>query len=196
MAYTTVPTYVTNQLITAAHANTYWRDNLNELFPHTAIGDLAYADTTTSLAALALGNTGHVLRSNGTKPVWDAIERTYPVRVVPIGVPVTVGDDAYHIFIPSDLNGCNLVDADACVDKKSTSGVVTVQIRNATKAVDMLSTPITIDKGEDTSYTAAAAPVINTNNNGVKTGNKIAIDVDGAGTGVEGLVVILRFELP
>ena len=115
---------------------------------------------------------------------------------MPIGVPVTVGDDAYHIFIPSDLNGCNLVDADACVDKKSTSGAVTVQIRNATKAVDMLSTPITIDKNENTSYTAAVAPVINTNNNNVKTSNKIAIDVNNADTNVKELVMILKFELP
>ena len=53
MAYTEIPTYVTNQLITAAHANTYWRDNVNELWPFTVEGDIAYASAASTLAALA-----------------------------------------------------------------------------------------------------------------------------------------------
>ncbi len=57
----------------------------------------------------------------------------------------------------------------------------------------MLSTSITIDASEFTSYSAATAPVINTSFDDVATGDRIAIDVDVAGTGTKGLGVILRF---
>jgi hypothetical protein len=57
----------------------------------------------------------------------------------------------------------------------------------------MLTTPITIDPGEFTSFTAATPAVINTANDLVATGDLIAIDVDVAGTGAKGLGVILEF---
>ena len=57
----------------------------------------------------------------------------------------------------------------------------------------MLTTKISIDASEFTSYTAAAAPVIDTGNDDVATGDLIAIDVDVAGTGAKGLGVILTF---
>lgn len=72
MAYTKIPTYVTNQLITAAHANTYWRDNVNELWPFTAAGGIAYASTASTLAALAKGKLGQVLRAGASLPVYGS----------------------------------------------------------------------------------------------------------------------------
>jgi len=72
MAYTEIPTYVTNQLITAAHANTYWRDNVNELWPFTAKGDIAYASAASTLAALAKGELGQVLRAGASLPVYGS----------------------------------------------------------------------------------------------------------------------------
>ena len=72
MAYTEIPTYVTNQLITAAHANTYWRDNVNELWPFTAEGDIAYASAASTLAALAKGDLGQVLRAGASLPVYGS----------------------------------------------------------------------------------------------------------------------------
>lgn len=196
MAFSVVPTYVTNQLITSAHGNSYWRDNLNALFPHTAIGDIAYADSTSTLAALAIGNTGHVIKSSGSAPVWDALERIYPVRVFVKTVALSVADGIESIYIPAELNGCNLVGVAAIVDTVSSSGVVTVQVRNVTDAVDMLSTAITIDENERNSYTAAVQPVIDTTKDDVVTGDEIAIDVDVKGTGTKGLTVYLKFELP
>lgn len=196
MARTEVPTYVTNQLVTAAHANTYWRDNLNELWPFTTAGDLAYASAAATLARLAIGNTGHVVKSNGSLPVWDAVERTIHWRIVPNTVDISIGDGADYFTIPSDLNGCNLVDADAAVDTPSTSGLPSIMIRNVTQTADMLTTPITIDENEYNSFTAATQPVIDTSNDHVVTGDRIAVDVDAIGTGTKGLVVILRFELP
>lgn len=109
---------------------------------------------------------------------------------------VTTGDGKLIFYIPPKLNGWNLVDADAAVSTVSSSGTPTIQIRNITDTQDMLSTRITIDANEKTSYTAAAAPAINATYDDVATGDEIAIDVDVAGTGTKGLTVLLTFQLP
>ena len=96
--------------------------------------------------------------------------------------------------VPSDLTGMDLTDADACVYTVSSSGLPSFQIHNLTDTSDMLSTNITIDASEFSSYTATTAPVINTSNDDVVTGDRIRIDVDGAGTGTKGLDIILVFE--
>lgn len=98
--------------------------------------------------------------------------------------------------VPSELNGYNLVDADASVFTVSSSGTPTIQIHNLTDAQDMLSTRITIDANELTSYSAATQPVINATYDDVATGDQLRIDCDVAGTGTKGLVVILTFQLP
>jgi hypothetical protein len=90
----------------------------------------------------------------------------------------------------------NLTGAHAFVTTVSSSGLPTVQIRNVTDAVDMLSTKVSIDASEFTSYSAATAPVIDTSKDDVATGDLIAVDVDVAGTGAKGLGVILTFQLP
>jgi len=117
-------------------------------------------------------------------------------RVVRRGTALTVGDDKDAIFLPLKLNGWNLVSAHACVDTASAAGAVSVAIWNVTDGVDVLSTNITIDAGDKTSYTAAVPAVINAANDDVDTGDEWRCDVDGAGTTVDGLVLILRFELP
>jgi hypothetical protein len=99
-------------------------------------------------------------------------------------------------MVPTLLNGRNLTEAHAFVSTVSSSGLPTVQIRNITKAADMLSTRITIDASEFTSYTAATAPVIDTAHDDVSTGDLIAIDIDVAGTGAKGLGVVLTFSTP
>ena len=86
-----------------------------------------------------------------------------------------------------------MVDADACVSTVSSSGTPTIQIYNVSQTVDMLSTRITIDANEKTSWTAATPPVIDGANNLVYTGEELRIDVDVAGTGAKGLTVILVF---
>jgi hypothetical protein len=42
-------------------------------FASYAVGNLLYADTTTTLAKLSIGTTGQALVSNGTAPVWGAV---------------------------------------------------------------------------------------------------------------------------
>ena len=72
MSYTQVPTYTTNQLITASHANTYWRDNINALWPFTNAGDIAFASDADDLVRLAIGAAGSMLKVNAgaTAPEW------------------------------------------------------------------------------------------------------------------------------
>jgi hypothetical protein len=60
----------------------------------------------------------------------------------------------------------------------------------------MLSTNITVDATEYTSYTAATAPVINTSYDDVATGDLIKIKCTVAGTGTKGSGIILVFQKP
>lgn len=112
--------------------------------------------------------------------------------------PSATGDGKVHFMIPPELNGMNLVDADGVVTTVSSSGTPTFAIRRerSGSAVDMLSTNITIDANEKTSYTAATAPVINASNDDVATGDIIYVDLDVVGTGAKGHGVVLSFQLP
>jgi hypothetical protein len=125
-------------------------------------------------------------------------DRDYLVATVRIKVysdqgTIATGDGQYILPIDEALAGLNLVSAHAFVTTASSSGLVTVQIRNVTQAADMLSTAITIDASETSSYTAATPPVIDTNNDDVALADLVAVDVDTAGTGAKGLYVVLRF---
>jgi len=115
------------------------------------------------------------------------------IKVFSDTTTVTAGDGKFVFAISTDLDGCALWKAAAFVSTVSSSGLPTVQIRNITQAVDMLSTRITIDASEFTSYSAATAPVINQANALVAEADLIAVDVDVAGTGAKGLGVILSF---
>jgi hypothetical protein len=108
--------------------------------------------------------------------------------------PVTTGEDKVIFCIPSDYNALKLIDADAYVTTNSTSGLPSIGIRNGATQ-EMLTTNITIDANEATSYTAATQPVIDTasSHDLVSTGDLLHIDIDVAGTGAKGLGIILRF---
>lgn len=124
------------------------------------------------------------------------LEAILQIKVFADTDTVTIGDGKIIIVVSDDMDGMNLVDADAAVTTVSSSGTPTVQIRNITQAADMLTTRITIDVSEFTSYTAATPPVVDTANDDVATGNLIAVDVDVAGTGAKGLIVTLSFSQP
>lgn len=112
-----------------------------------------------------------------------------------LGVVDGVGDLIFPI--PSTLNGWNLTSAHAVLTKEnSSSGTPTFQIHNLTDGVDMLSTRITVDENEYTSYTAAAQSVVDTTKDDVATGDRIRFDCDVAGTGVLGLAIIMTFQIP
>lgn len=134
-----------------------------------------------------------------------------PVRVVQLVVfdfttTVTTGDGKFYFKITSELNGMNLIAVDAHVITVSSSGAVNVDLARCAAVAtgnacsgtvaDMLSTNLTIDANEEKSSTAATPAVIDTANDDVATNQIIRVDVDGAGTGTQGLIVTLSFQLP
>lgn len=125
--------------------------------------------------------------------------RLVEVQTIAAGTAVATGDGNGNVrfFIPSILNGWNLVSVAAAVVTAGTTNTTDIQIHNVTQAADMLSTKITIDSGEKTSYTAATPPVIDGGNDDVATGDEIRFDVDAISTTPpQGLVIILGFQLP
>lgn len=126
----------------------------------------------------------------------DYGKRIMEIKVVDDATALTTWDWKVVIVIPAELNWWNLVAAHAMVSTVSSSWTPTYQIRNVTQTADMLSTRITIDANEYTSYTAATASVIDTSNDDVATGDRIAIDKDVAGTGEKWDTIVLSFQLP
>ncbi len=126
----------------------------------------------------------------------DYGKRVVEVKVFDDATAATTGDGKIIWFTPVEMSGYNLVDVECFVTGVSSSGALTMQIRNVTQAADMLSTAVTIDVSENSSLTAATPPAIDGANDDVATGDLIAVDVDGAGTSAEGLGCVASFQLP
>jgi hypothetical protein len=120
----------------------------------------------------------------------------YPHRLVSIWIPLngatalTTGDKAY-LRIPAKLNGGVLSAVAAACKVGSSSGVVTLLVKNG--ATSMLTTNITLDETETDTLTALTAAVIDAANDDIATGNLIEISCSGAGTGVTYCGVELTF---
>ena len=125
---------------------------------------------------------------------WRNVGRIIELKIIDDTTVLTTGDGKLSFCIPASLDGSVLRQVAAFVSTVSSSGTPTIQIRNVTDSVDMLSTRITIDANEKTSYTAAAPAVIDPTKNILQKGDIIAIDVDVAGTGAKGLGVILELQ--
>lgn len=131
-------------------------------------------------------------------PPGTAPERTGCVMMNPADNSIgslTAGASKSVIRIPVELNGMRLYSVGASTSTPSSVGAISVQYRRvrAGVSVNMLTTPITIDVGEYDS-TTAVAPVINTANDDVLTGDQIHFDVVTAGSGSLGLVVSFSFQ--
>jgi hypothetical protein len=113
-------------------------------------------------------------------------------------VDTSVGDGAGYFHIPPDFDGMNLTYVHAKVITAGVTGSLGIQIHNVTKAVDMLSTKITIDTTETGSDTAAVPAAIDVTNDDVATNDLLRIDVDAihTGTAAKGLLITLGFETP
>lgn len=166
--------------------------NLKQAATSSATG---VAELATSAEVTTGTDTGRVVTPEGLSHSTYGKE-FIQIKVIDDATVLTTGDGKFHFFIPAELNGYNLVTAHAGVSTVSSSGTPTIQIANVTQAADMLSTRITIDANEKTSYTAATAPVIDTSNDDVATGDELRIDSDVAGTGAKGLAILLAFQLP
>lgn len=108
---------------------------------------------------------------------------------------LTSGDGkAYFPRIPSYMNGWNIIEVAA--NMVAGTGAVTIMIHNLTQAADILSTALTIDANEKDSKDAATPAVIDTAEDDLQTGDRLRIDIDGAGTGTTWLDVQFTAQLP
>jgi hypothetical protein len=110
-------------------------------------------------------------------------------------VDAATGDGQAFWFVPAHMNGWVLTAVEAGADTPGTASSTLIQIRNATQALDMLSTRIGIDANEAHSKDAGA-PVIDASNDTVAYGDKIVVDIDQLATGTRGLQVHAIFSAP
>lgn len=105
-----------------------------------------------------------------------------------------VGNGKIIFCIPAEMNQMSLLSAHAYLST-SAPGDTKIMVRNQSNIMnaDMLSTPITIDTYEPTSYTANVQAVVNPIFKQVATGDLIAIDVDQVAPASKGLGVVLIF---
>lgn len=128
--------------------------------------------------------------------VVDNFAYLYALRSVATWIPLngatalTTGDKAY-MRIPAKMNGWVLTGVAAACKVASSSGVVTLLVKNG--ATSMLTTNITLDETETDTSTALTPAVIDTAHDDVATGNFIEISCSGAGTGVTYCGVELTF---
>ena len=167
--------------------------------------DLAASTTTAGVAELAI-NTEVDTGSDATRAVTpDALAGSSIFGVKSIvaqlnGTTALTTSEKVYFRIPPSMNGMNLVSVrGACgtgAAGSSSSGTPTFTVKNVTDNQQMLSTSLTIDAGEYTSATAAAAVAINATYDDVATDDLIEIAVTTAGTGVTYATVTLGFQLP
>lgn len=138
-------------------------------------------------------NTDAVDNLNYLKSKADRRFCIFPV--IAYSAALSTGTPLNQITLSSELNGFNLVDADAGVHTPSSSGAPTIQIYNVRHGANVLSTAITIDASEYTSYTAATAPAINGSYDDVQSGDRYRFNVSAAGTGTAGLDVMMSWLL-
>ncbi len=160
-----------------------------------AEGDILYRNATV-WARLVKGAANTVLTMGANDPAWTQPTKLVYLKVIADDATLQTGDGKLYFTVPASLTGMNLIGAHAAVYTVSSSGTPTVQIHNLTDTVDMLSTLITIDGGEYSSYTALTPPVIDTTKDDIVTGDRLRVDVDVSGTGTKGLEVILTFQTP
>ena len=159
----------------------------------TPAGGLAADDVAEALSELDTEKTTAAAALAAAQTEIADQKRVVEVLVTdPNGSSLTTGDGKAYFGIPVLLNGHNLVAVIGFLTGASSSGSVTVQIHNVTQAADMLSSVLTITASSNSSTTAT----IDTANDDVATGDIIRIDIDGAGTSAEGLIVALTFEAP
>ncbi len=134
------------------------------------------------------------LDGNLPKKRWKSTGRIVEIKVIDNVTTLVTGDLQADFCVPATLDGAVLQEAQAWLTTASSSGLPTIQIRNVTQSVDMLSTKITVDANETTSYTAATPSVVDVTKNIFRKGDVISIDIDGAGTGAKGLGIILELQ--
>lgn len=108
--------------------------------------------------------------------------------------------DAEELLVTDDMDGLTLLAVAAGVKVVSSSGAISTNLylidTDGTELGAMLSTALTIDAGERSSYTAATAAAIDPAFATVAVGQSIRFDIVGAGTGAKGLQFYLDLGQP
>lgn len=195
MAFNNSFTAVTGATYTAAQYNTHTRDNFSAIWAYTTAGDIVYATSSTALARLGIGTAGYILGSSGSAPLW--VDGTRYISMPLNGdVALTTGDGQAYFDIGPGLAGYNITFVGLI--RASGTGVPLVQLARIRSgaAVDVLSTRVSIDSGETSSSTAAAAPVINASNDDLASRDILRADVDTSGTSTLYCVLTVGVKLP
>lgn len=122
------------------------------------------------------------------------LNRTLVIKAIADGLPTYVADGVARIVLPSNFDQLVLDKVGAHVYTAATGSTTIVQIHNETRGVDMLSTRIEIDAGENDTSTSATPPVINPSNERVYNGDVLRFDIDQIGSSTAALGLELRLE--
>jgi len=166
----------------AADGILLWDDSQSQN-EYAAIGSGLSYDGTTLTATAAGGDPNRL-------PTFSVTTTTTSPTTTSGG---NAAGDAY-IVIPAELNGYTVTTQIASVFTPTTSGTLTMNVRNFTDNVNVYSTAITIDNTEYNTTTAATPAVIA--NGSLATGDRLGVQVTDTGTGAKGLQVILTAEAP
>lgn len=176
-----------------------WESGLGTYSSANTLTRTTVHQSTNSDAAVNFGAGTKYVALSTTASFFDGIKTDTITLLVsdPSGSAITTGDGKAFYRVPSTLNGKILVACAAVLDTAGTGGGFLCQLRRkrAGSDVDMLSTRISLDSGENDSKDATAAPAINASNDDVATGDRIYIDLDGVPTGGKGLAVEMQFRL-
>ena len=145
----------------------------------TTKGDMV--DYNTARQRLAIGSTGQVLAVAGGLPVWsDASSITHSIAMEIAAsdetTALTVADDKVTFRMPYNMTlNAGIAGVRASLTTAgTTSGVTTIDIEQGGSSI--LSTLLTIDYGELTSYTAATPVVVGTT--ALTDNSEITVNVD------------------
>lgn len=164
---------------------------------YTAAGDLLIATGSATPAVLAKPSTATGVLQETTAGVgsWRAIKQTVQQIVVPELTEVDTVSGVAYFYVPSTMNGYNLVRAQAMVKTAGTTGATTIQVRNMTKypGNDALSAAISIASAG----TVGTPGTVDAARDDVSTDDQIKIYVTAQSTTKpKGLWVVLEFQLP
>lgn len=172
-------------------------------------GDCATNCMTVDASAVTGSKTATLPNHSGQIPIVVNSRKIVQIEIFAPGVAATTGDGKAYFRIPTSLNGMNLVAVTANVFTAGTTGTINFDIDKCSAAatgnvcsgtvVDMLSTNGTIDSGENSTTTAAAALVISATAGvaTVATGDILRLNVDAVHTTPsQGGLINMEFELP
>ncbi len=119
---------------------------------------------------------------------------SYSFRAIAKASNNTIADDKERWVVPPHLDGAKIKSVRFSNDTAGITGTQTCQLHNLTKAVDVLSTPASI---QTTVKRDDGTSVVNKANNTVNAGDELRVDVDAihTGTAAIGLTCQIEFDL-